>query len=171
MKKIISTFLAMLVFASFVGCNKNAKDDDKKERNKIDFNRIINIIEDDYIDWYIDYYSDTDISEKEAKESFQKDIEIGEDGSYISYICYSLHDNSESDTYNDIADLIFLFDLEKGYEIVRLINKELGFPDSIIKKMENTSAFDGKQVFEGEDVILTWSYVSNSHFEYIYEIK
>ena len=80
---------------------------------------------------------------------------VGEDGSYLLVDTNPL----DMDDYYD-AD---------AWEMVKTINKELGFSESLEQKMGQTRALDGIQTEEQGNVSVSWSYHPNKGLEVIYE--
>ena len=58
-----------------------------------------------------------------------------------------------------------------AYYMVKTVNSELGFSDSLFEKMGETRAIDGRQSEENKNYEVSWSYDPDNGLEVLYEIK
>lgn len=80
---------------------------------------------------------------------------VADDGSYLTI------DTNFSDTED-------MFD-EEAYSAIEAINEKLDLPESLIEKMNSTSANDGIQTAEHNSILIRWSYHPNNGLEVMYE--
>lgn len=84
-------------------------------------------------------------------------VQLGSDGSYLSI------DSNPYDKKNYTAD--------GAIEAIIYANEKLGFSQSLLKKMIETSALDGIQHDENEYIKVSWGYNPNQGLSIIYELK
>ena len=89
--------------------------------------------------------------------------EVGADGSYLSI------DTNPYDISSKRSGSSEYF--EDAWSAVKEINKILGFPDYVQKKMGETTSLDGKQSETVGNVELTWKYHPDKGAEVMYIIK
>lgn len=90
----------------------------------------------------------------DENSAYSKFINIASDNSYI-----------EIDTNpNDIDD----YYSAEAWNLVKAMNKELGFPESLENKMAHTRSLDGKQSDKINDIEVTWTYHPNDGLEIQY---
>ena len=83
--------------------------------------------------------------------------ELADDGSYLTI---------DTNPYDE--DEYISLDAR---DMVGDINKELGFPESVMARMDNTRNMDGMQDYEGKDVRAQWTFHPNRGLIVIYELK
>lgn len=94
-----------------------------------------------------------------------KFAKVGDDGSYLKLD--SNPQNYDSDSYYYYT-YTYLTEVDKA---VSEINNELGVPDSVIEKMNNTTWSQGIQKEEYNTFTISWTYHPDKGFEVTYEIK
>lgn len=67
------------------------------------------------------------------------------------------------------------FDLEdyfssEAYENIKTVNEELGLPESVTKKMDETRALDGRLEEEYNGIKVSWTYHPDDGLEVMYEV-
>lgn len=82
-------------------------------------------------------------------------ITLAEDGSYLMVDTNPIN----LDDYNWWA----------VYDAVEDINRKMGFPDSLMVKIGNTTALNGVQTHTTDGITATWSYHPNKGLEIMYE--
>ena len=84
-------------------------------------------------------------------------VEIADDDSYIRL------DTNPNDIDNGTLYASNVLD------DIHKVNKELGFPESLNKKLENTTSLDGTQTQENQNFKASWSYHPDKGLEIMYE--
>lgn len=75
-------------------------------------------------------------------------------------------DDVDSDSYKFDYDVFIA-----ANEAIERVNKELGFSDSLIEKMNTTTWSQGKQTDENDKFKVTWTYHPDKGLEVMYEKK
>lgn len=83
--------------------------------------------------------------------------ELGADGSYISIDT----NPNDSDDYMNLDAL----------SAIRLINDDLGLPDSVLNRMEKTRSMDGIQTYSNDVIEVSWTYHPDQGLEVTYSLK
>ncbi|MBP5661985.1 MAG: hypothetical protein J6X30_02385 [Clostridia bacterium] len=78
---------------------------------------------------------------------------------------YDYDDDSSSFTRWSTANL------DDVMNAISEVNKTLGFSESLLKKMRNTTALQGRQTEENETYRVTWTYHPDNGLEVLYEMK
>lgn len=86
-------------------------------------------------------------------------MEVADDGSYLV-----VDTNPFDDEYLDDWN----FD---GTLAIKNINEQLGLPESVWKKMEQTNFLKGEQTYEGKWFIVSWTFHPDDGLEVLYEKK
>lgn len=88
------------------------------------------------------------------KSSYSKYMKLASDNSYINI------DTNPNDT-EDYSSI-------DGFELVKLMNKELGFSEALENKMLHTRSVDGKQSEKVNNIEATWTYHPDKGLEIQY---
>lgn len=174
MKRILTAMLAGTMLFSAISCENNNIDNSNIDNSEYDksFLESDEILEIETIPTTESKIDLRDTLLKAAKYYISNEnVDVASDGSYLSYDCYSDYDIFNPDELNNVYELQFDIEVMDGIQLATLLNKELGIPESIVKRIGTTSGSDGKQTYEGEKVTLTWAYYSNEHFNLLYEVK
>lgn len=91
---------------------------------------------------------------------------IPADGSYMK-----LDTNPEDKDNDDLTRSDYLSFMRPANEAIERINKELGFSDALMEKMNNTTALQGKQTDSNDKYIVSWTYHPDRGLEVMYEFK
>ena len=89
-----------------------------------------------------------------CKSSFAK---VASDGTYL-YVDTNMYDKDDE------------FDYE-AYMAIQNINEELGLPESVNKRMDETRSMDGIQTYEGDGFEISWTYHPDKGMEVTYSLK
>ena len=100
---------------------------------------------------------DTDFSSKFSEYEGEEWCEFGDDGSYM------IIDTNPMDSDNGFV--------RNAWNAVEEINIELGFSESVFKKMGETRSLDGRQEEENDKYKVSWTYHPNDGLEVMYENK
>ena len=103
------------------------------------------------------FNADINFSDKYSYHSDKDWFEVSDDNSYMK-IDTNPHDLKGKTEYSAMF-------------AVKSINEELGFPESLYEKMEETRALDGKQSEENKKIKVTWTYHPDEGLEVMYENK
>ena len=90
---------------------------------------------------------------------------IASDGSYMKLDTNPTDKDSDDFTYTDYV----LF--SEANDAIERINKELGFSDALMEKMNTTTWSQGKQTDSNDKYIVTWTYHPDKGLEVLYEFK
>lgn len=90
----------------------------------------------------------------EENSAYSKFINIASDNSYIEI---DTNPNDSDDYYS-----------AEAWELVKKMNQELGFPESLDNKMAHTRSMDGKQSDKVNDIEVTWTYHPDNGLEIQY---
>lgn len=80
---------------------------------------------------------------------------------------------SKEGTYLEIdtnPDNKLNFSSQEAFEIIKKANAELKLPESLSKKIDSTTAIDGRQVYNFENVSVSWIFHPEQGYEVIYEV-
>lgn len=102
-------------------------------------------------------------SQYSGKEWF----ESGNDGSWISIDTNP--DDLDSDGYSYLLWMLAYFDDTEA--AIKNINKELGFNDAVYKRMQETTAIQGRQSEENDKYKVSWTYHPDRGLEITWEVK
>jgi len=83
--------------------------------------------------------------------------DIASDGSYLS-----IDSNPMDSKYNAYE--------EDAVQAIITVNKVLGLPDSVLNKIAHTRSIDGRQVYEGDGIEISWIYHPDNGLEITYTI-
>ena len=83
--------------------------------------------------------------------------ELASDGSYLAIDTNPLN----------IDD----FSATSAWTMIQKANKELGLPDSVLTKMGQTRAMDGRQTHTTDELTVSWTYHPDQGLEVIYELN
>lgn len=106
----------------------------------------------------------TDFNELFSDIAHEEWCTIASDGSYMEI------DSNPDDIDNDSSRFDYSIMLEASSAVER-INTELGFSDSVYKKMTETRSLDGRLTEENDNYKVSWTYHPDSGLEVLYEIK
>ena len=90
----------------------------------------------------------------DQNSSYSKYMTLASDNSYIAI---DTNPNDKDDYYSYDA-----------FELVKAMNKELGFSESLENKMLHTRSLDGKQSDKANNVEVTWTYHPDKGLEIQY---
>lgn len=90
---------------------------------------------------------------------------VGDDGSYMKL------DTNPYDKDDDEWDLDDIEIMKESSEWIKKINKELGFNDALMEKMNTTTWSQGKQTESNDKYTVSWTYHPDKGLEVMYEIK
>lgn len=62
------------------------------------------------------------------------------------------------------------FSSQEAFEFIKKINNELKLPESLSKKIDSTTAIDGRQEYNFENVSVNWIFHPEQGYEVIYEV-
>ena len=82
--------------------------------------------------------------------------EISKKGTYLEI------DTNPENTLN--------FSSQEAFEIIKKVNEILQLPESLSKKIDSTTAIDGRQVYNFENVSVSWIFHPEQGYEVIYEV-
>ena len=80
---------------------------------------------------------------------------------------------SKKGTYLEIdtnPDNKLNFSSQEAFEIIKKVNEELKLPESLSKKIDSTTAIEGRQVFDFDNVSVSWIFHPEQGYEVIYEM-
>lgn len=86
--------------------------------------------------------------------SYAKYLDIASDNSYIEI---DTNPSNRDDYYSEVA-----------WDLIRAVNKEFGFSESLESRMSHTRALDGKQSEKINGIDVTWTYHPNQGLEVQY---
>lgn len=92
-------------------------------------------------------------------------ITVGDDGSYIAI------DTNPDDIDSDDFGLLEYAAMEAAGGKIEEINRSLGFPSSLLQKMNKTTAMQGTQTDTVGKVTVSWSYHPDNGLEVTYEFR
>lgn len=91
---------------------------------------------------------------------------IASDGSYMKIDTNPYDEDSDVLTWSYYTDCF-----TPAYDAIERINKELGFSDALMEKMNSTTWSQGKQTDSNDKYTVTWTYHPEMGLEVMYEIK
>ena len=91
---------------------------------------------------------------------------IASDGSYMK-----LDTNPDDKKRDDITRSYYQTTCKPAINDIERINKELGFSDALMEKMNTTTALQGKQTDSNDKYIVSWTYHPDHGLEVMYEFK
>lgn len=59
----------------------------------------------------------------------------------------------------------------EAYNAIKKINEALGFPESVLYKMNQTRSLDGIQTYSNSELEVSWTYHPNRGLEVNYSLK
>lgn len=90
------------------------------------------------------------------KYEYSNFVSYAQDGSYLAV---DTNPGNVSNYFN-----------QEALDILLAINKELGAPDSVGQKMQQTRALDGRQDYSGDGYNISWTFHPNYGLEVTYEL-
>ena len=91
---------------------------------------------------------------------------IASDGSYMKLDTNPRDKDSDDLTWSDYESLVI-----PANDAIERINKELGFSDALMEKMNTTTWSQGKQTDSNDKYTVTWTYHPDKGLEVMYEFK
>ena len=91
---------------------------------------------------------------------------IASDGSYMKIDTNPNNKDSDDLTWSDYDSFVL-----PANDAIERINKELGFSDALMEKMNTTTWSQGKQSDSNDKYTVTWTYHPDKGLEVMYEIK
>lgn len=91
---------------------------------------------------------------------------IASDGSYMKLDTNPRDKDSDDLTWSDYESYVI-----PANDAIERINKELGFSDALMEKMNSTTWSQGKQTDSNDKYTVTWTYHPDKGLEVMYEIK
>lgn len=92
--------------------------------------------------------------------------EFADDGSWMK-----LDSNPSDKDSDDLSFLDLTTTIDPCNEAVKKINQKLGFSDSLMKKIEETSALQGVRTETNDKFEVSWTYHPSKGLEIMYEVK
>lgn len=83
--------------------------------------------------------------------------DVASDGSYLS-----IDSNPSDSEYNKYE--------KDALQAIIIVNNKLDLPDSVLNKMAHTRSMDGRQVYEGDGIEISWIYHPDNGLEVTYTI-
>lgn len=91
---------------------------------------------------------------------------IASDGSYMKLDTNPKDKDSDDLTWSDYESYV-----TPANDAIERINKELGFPDALMEKMNTTTWSQGKQTDSNDKYKVTWTYHPDKGLEVLYELN
>lgn len=91
---------------------------------------------------------------------------IAADGSYMKLDTNPRDIDDDDLTWSDYESFVI-----PANDAIERINKELGFSDALMEKMNQTTALQGKQTDSNDKYIVSWTYHPDYGLEVMYEFK
>lgn len=91
---------------------------------------------------------------------------IASDGSYIKIDTNPYDEDSDDFTWKYYTNCY-----TPAIDAIERINKELGFSDALMEKMNTTTWIEGKQTDSNDKYTVTWTFHPDKGLEVMYEIK
>jgi predicted nucleic acid-binding Zn ribbon protein len=90
---------------------------------------------------------------------------LGSDGSYLKI------DTNPDDTDDDDFTTSDYAIMKEAIAAIEQVNEALGLSESVYERMKTTTALQGVQTADGDDVTVTWTYHPDNGLEVMYEAK
>lgn len=91
---------------------------------------------------------------------------IASDGSYMKLDTNPRDKDNDDLTWSDYENFVI-----PANDAIERINKELGFSDALMEKMNTTTWSQGKQTDSNDKYTVTWTYHPDKGLEVLYELK